>query len=410
MKPLSSGTFLCSKCKGRLWCGQKRCPIVTNFYSKAGTKSVVDSTYLEGSSPPSVFVGSYNYPKVFVGPMVPPRHGDTSFMDTPEMWRGKTMWDIIDFRFQLVRGKFVTDVKNFKGKIIERTREIALSEQSPSAEVEFKNKPRGRTFNSETQPFGPSANVIGLNIENQGYNKKIEKAFYDTDLKAVPAVVDLYKNGVLISKIQKAFSVGAFGIEKNRRFVPTRWSITAVDDVISKHLISQIKTYPMINEFLVYEHAALDNHWFVLMIPHEWSYEQMEAWYPKTMWNPSDAIGISSGWEGFKKRKGYPETGGCYFSTRLAATEHLANMRRQAAVIIFREIHPGYTVPVGVWHTRESIRDAVKKAPIRFTSMNDALEYLSKRLTIPMKSWVEKSNLLRSLMRQRKLSDFIKPF
>ncbi|MFH1473554.1 MAG: Nre family DNA repair protein [Candidatus Aenigmatarchaeota archaeon] len=402
---------LCVRCKGtRILCGKSSCPLLIKFYSYMRTKPLIDSTTLNGSSPPACFVGSYGYPKVFVGPLVPPKHGDTSFMDTPEMWRGKTMWDIVDFRFQLVRGKFVTDVKNFEGKIIERTREIALAQESPSAEVEFKNKPRGLSFNSETQPFGPSANVIGLNIENKGYNKKIEKAFYDTDLKAVPAVVDLYKNGVLISKIQKAFSVGAFGIGKSRRFVPTRWSITAVDDMISKHLIEQVKTFPLINEYLVYEHAALDNRWFVLMIPHEWSYEQMEAWYPKTLWNPSDAIDISTAWEGFNGLKGYPDTAGCYFSTRLAATEYLANERRQAAVIVFREIHPGYTVPVGVWHTRESIRDAVKKTPVRFSSMSGALDYLSKKMTIPVKRWVEKSSLLRNLMRQRKLSDFIKPF
>ena len=37
--------------------------------SKYGNLFSSDS--LSGTSPPSVFVGSYNYPKVFVGPMVP---------------------------------------------------------------------------------------------------------------------------------------------------------------------------------------------------------------------------------------------------------------------------------------------------------------------------------------------------
>ena len=255
------------------------------------------------------------------------------------------------------------------------------------------------SVNSEVQPFGPSAPVIGLEIENYGYNKRIEKAFYDTDMKAVPAVIDLYKNGVLISKIQKAFSVGAFGIGKNRRFVPTRWSITAVDDMISKHLISQVKTFPLIKEFQVFENSRLDNYWFVLMIPREWSYEQMEAWYPKTLWNPSEKNNISTAWEGFDGLKGYPETGGCYFSTRLAASEHLANKRKQATVIIFREIRQGYIIPVGVWHTRESIREAFKKKPLKFS-----------KSTVKMKDWIENSDLLHSLLYQRKLSDFIKPF
>ena len=48
--------------------------------------NLFSSDYISGSSPPSVFVGSYGYPKVGVGPMVPPIHGDTSVFDIPEQW------------------------------------------------------------------------------------------------------------------------------------------------------------------------------------------------------------------------------------------------------------------------------------------------------------------------------------
>ena len=34
--------------------------------------NLFSSNFISGSSPPSVFVGSYGYPKVLVGPMVPP--------------------------------------------------------------------------------------------------------------------------------------------------------------------------------------------------------------------------------------------------------------------------------------------------------------------------------------------------
>ena len=33
-------------------------------------------TTLEGTSPPSVFIGSWNYPKVYAGPMISPSFGD----------------------------------------------------------------------------------------------------------------------------------------------------------------------------------------------------------------------------------------------------------------------------------------------------------------------------------------------
>jgi len=68
--------------------------------SKYGNLFSSDS--ISGTSPPSVFVGSYNYPKVFVGPMVPPVHGNTELLDSPEKWKGKTLEEIINFRLKLV--------------------------------------------------------------------------------------------------------------------------------------------------------------------------------------------------------------------------------------------------------------------------------------------------------------------
>ena len=383
---------------------------MVKFYARIRAKPMIDSTYLEGSSPPSVFIGRFNYPKVFVGPMLPPLHGDTSMMDTPEQWTGKSIQEIVDFRFQLVRGKFLTDIKNFDGKIIERTRDIALAEKSPDAEVEFKNKPQGRiALHSEVQPFGPSASLIGLEVGNQGYNQRIEKAFYDTDLKAKNAVLDLYKDGVLVSKIQKAFSVGAFGIGRNRRFVPTRWSITAVDDTIGKNMIENTKTYPFINEYRIYEYNYLDNRWIVLMMPREWSYELIEAWYPKTLWNPDKSnIEIFSSYEFYDGRKTYADIGGCYYAARLASNELLNRERRQAGIVIMREAHAGYIMPVGVWNVRESVRNALKTKPMKFPTLKESLDYASKKLDITMKKWIETSAVLRDTMQQRRLVDFIR--
>jgi len=72
------------------------------YLSKYGNLFRSDS--ISGSSPPSIFVGSYGYPKVGVGPMLPPIHGDTTLLDSPELWLGKTLEDIVNFRLSLVRG------------------------------------------------------------------------------------------------------------------------------------------------------------------------------------------------------------------------------------------------------------------------------------------------------------------
>jgi hypothetical protein len=50
----------------------------------AHMKSVAVGKEIEGSSPPSVFIGSWNYPDVYAGPMIAPMHGDTAIMDQPE--------------------------------------------------------------------------------------------------------------------------------------------------------------------------------------------------------------------------------------------------------------------------------------------------------------------------------------
>jgi hypothetical protein len=135
----------------------------------------------------------------------------------------------------------------------------------------------------------------------------------------------------------------------------------------------------------------------------------MEAWYPKTTWNPEGkGIWIISDWEGFEGRTTYANTGGCYYSTRLGITEHLLKERRQAAVITFREIHPGYVLPVGVWHTRESIREALRHEPMRFKTLNEALSYISTKLEINMKNWIANSEVLQNLIYQKRIEDYIK--
>ncbi|MFQ5816032.1 MAG: hypothetical protein ACE5G7_05995, partial [Candidatus Hydrothermarchaeaceae archaeon] len=343
----------CVRCRGaKLLCGKMQCPVLVKYYRSQKTKSLIDTLNLEGSSPPGVFVGRMGYPKVYMGPLLPPMHGDTSLLDTPELWYGKSIEEIVNFRFQLVRCKYrinVADVEK-SGKIVDATRELAMSSNSTEMEAEFTKKPYGRlVLDDAVQPFGPSAPLRKLDVGNLKIDRRIEKAYSDTDLKANEAILDLYQDGVLVSKLQRSLSVGAFGIGKNRRFVPTRWSITAVDDTISKTLVEEIKDFPTIDEYRVYESWSLDNRFMVLMLPTAWSYELIEAWYPNTVWNPSGkGVVIFSSSEGYHGRSEYADIGGCYYAARLATSEALRREMRQATVVILREAHPGYIMPVGV--------------------------------------------------------------
>ncbi len=403
---------LCAYCKGsKKLCGKDRCPVLAKFYARSKTQALTSSMNIAGSSPPGVFVGRFGYPKVLVGPLVPAETGDTMLYDTPEQWQGRSIDEIVNFRMKLVRGMKPVEVTNVEngGRVVDITRELAMGEVSTDVEASFTKRPYGQlTFNSETQPYGPSAPIAKLDTSNIKIDQRIDKAYSDTDLLSVPAVVDLYKNGIMVSRIQKAFSVGAFGIGKNRRFVPTRWSITAIDDILGKNLLKETKNRPFINDFEVYWTEALDNRWAVLMMPCSWRYELIEAWYPNTVWNPygRDVV-IFSDYEFYKNRTKYAKIGGCYYSARLAVNENLTKRRRQAGAVIFREAHSGYIMPVGVWNVRENVRAAVKGVPKKFDTLKESLNFISTRMDIPMDRWIRTSGVLKDMLHQRRIEDFL---
>lgn len=408
----TQSTNKCLLCRGtKFLCGKNRCPILVKYHAQDKVKPLIDSLKIDGSSPPSVFIGRVGYPKVSIGPMIPPMMGDTSFIDSPEEWLEKSIEDIVDFRSMLVRGKYTVDVHDIENpnKIIAHTRELALSKNSVFTEALFQKKPKGRiAFYDEIQPHGPSAPLKKFDISNPKYENHMEKAFYDTDLKSAEAVFQLYKDGVTVSKIQKAFSVGAFGVEKYRRFVPTRWSITAVDSNIGKHLLEKTRDFPWINNFRVYSYNQFDNRWVILMMPNEWQYELIEAWYPNTTWNQySNNIALFNSYEFYEGRTTYAEIGGCYYAARLAVNEALHKEKRQAAVVIFREAHPGYIMPIGVWNVRESVRRTLLQPYVNFSTLQESLFHISNSLSIPISRWIKNSALLKNRLYQRKLDDFL---
>jgi len=408
-----SRSGLCVICKGsRLLCGKLRCPIIVKVSCYLKSIPLMDREDIDGASPPSVFIGRIGYPNVYAGPLVPPVQTDTSMYDLPELWFGKSMEEIVGFRSMLVRGKQKVHVQKFSeaGTVIDKTRELALAVKPVDVELLLTKKPRGNIFMSdEVQPFGPSAPIRDLRMGNTTWDHHVENAYSDTDLKAVPAVVELYGKGVLETKIQRAFSVGAFGTEKNRRFVPTRWSITAVDDIISKYLMEKVKQFPEINEYRIYESRYLDNIFEVLMIPRQWSYEAIEAWYPGTVWNPNGKqVVVFGDWEGYEKRTTYAQIGGCYYAARLAVSELLVKERRQATVIVLREAHPGYIMPVGVWQVRENVKNAMRQKPLICNTLKDALERIASHFRIPLESWVRESHLIRNTLFQRRITDFFR--
>lgn len=180
-------------------------------YLKENSIRLSKST-ISGASPPSVFVGHYGYPKVSIGPMVPDRHGNTSILDFPEMWTGKTLQDILNFRLSLVRGQSSMKINELDNKFILSLQELAMSQKPAESEVKFQTRPifhqslinKKNDLNREFTPFGLQAEIESFKMSSTSSNKKIEDMYSDNDIKATDAVIELYKNGIEVSQINKA--------------------------------------------------------------------------------------------------------------------------------------------------------------------------------------------------------------
>ncbi len=360
-------------------------------------KSIEVDEKLDGSSPPSVFIGSYGYPKVAVGPMLTPSLGDTFVMDSPEQWIGRYQQeDIIKFRLDLVRGKKEVGIKDLENKLVRNMQEISLASKSVESEVQFHYKPRGVTFNQDHQPYGPSATLDKFEIGNTKWDQHLEKSYYDTDWKAADAVKDLYRDGVAFSQMQKAFSTGTMGLGKNRKLVPTRWSITAVDTILANHLYNQVKYFDALENYQVYEFSSLNNYYAVILTPTPWMYEWIEAFI--------HVLGkeemIFADQEYTQGKSEYSSVGGCYYSCKFAVLEALSRMKKQAGAIVLREAYEGY-VPLGVFNVRENVKAAMAQRPREFESYRAVLNYLSTKLRLPISRFTEQGVLIKEMLRSR---------
>jgi DNA repair protein NreA len=402
--------WMCLQCRGaKLLCGKPQCPIIVKAQAMA-RQSYSYSAQIAGSSPPGVFVGRLGYPKVSIGPMVPPTYGDTSVMDTPEEWLGKPLETIVDYRYSLVRGNTrarVEDAANPTGTL-EKLQELSMAARPVDTQLLLQKAPRKMlTLSEDSQPYGPSAPLEKFTTSNVKVERKLEKAYYDRDLKAADAIFSLYREDILVTRLQRALSIGMLGEGVRRRLVPTRWSITAVDSTISARLIDRIKGFPTIDEYRVYSYSVYDNQYVAILLPEPWRFEWIEAWFPNTTWNQfTKEPYIIGDYEEYFGRKTYAKVGGCYYSTRLAVGEALERERRQAAAIVLRETYPGYIMPLGVWNVRESIRELMRQAPQKFDSFEPALEAALLRMKISTSKWRGSSVLISRESTQTKITSF----
>lgn len=378
-------------------CGTDNCKQHTFIFNSRLSKTV------SGSTPPEVFVGKWNYPNVYAGVLTPPSYGSTERYTSPEVWHAQnfSIDKIRDLRSEMVYGKTQTHVARQSSKVLEVTKEVAMSHKPIATEMTLK---RPVSHEEHREPavalMNKTAQVEKIRLEeNPQVDKKVDYLVQDTHAKASNAIQELYKANTQTTTIMKLLSVGLLGQADKRKLVPTRWSITAVDDTLSKSLLEKIRQYKELQHIELFTSEYLGNHYEILLLPGTWSFEIIEVSHKGGVWQD---------YETNSPRKGYAESvAGGYYAVRLAVTEYLARIQRQATIIVFREVRPEYNTPCGVGILRECSRSAFQHTPTRPSNLASAQTEIQSRLQQPLSVWLSKSELLKVYGKQKKLTQFI---
>ena len=407
----------CIKCKGRNPenCGRAFCPITAKAEAMFKVKQAIKED-IYSASPPTPFIGRFNYPRINIGILSPPEHKEDSWLyDSPHYWSEQNfdIKKIVELRSSLINSRFKAEVKDARtnDKLIGISQEIGMADKPVDVEIKI-DKPRFRMMtDASLAPMGPSANLKKVEITSSPkIHTKVDKVVSDTDLKANEAINYLYKSDFNENFLSKLLSVGTLGLKKNRKFVPTRWSITATDDIIAKKLMEDVKQYNEI-DYCSYFGSYLGNYYLLLFFPDVWSYELFETYMPQSSWNITNKVAYTTDYENYNGRKTYAENcAGGYYTVRLAILEKLNKLKKQASVLALRFITGDYAVPLGVWVTRQTTRKTLSNKPIFFEDKNYMLNYANKLIkkyfNYDADNLLRESVILKNINNQKKLSKF----
>ena len=374
----------------------------------------------ETNSPPSVFIGSkLKYPLVNVGILSPLEKDEHAWVyDAPSYWarHGFGMREVISLRENLLNSRFqskVTASRENNDKFVQIAQELAMASRPVDVEIELNHKvSKGFKRDKVLTPQGMGASLKKARItSNVKINKKLDKVVND-EIKSSQGIEYLYKNKFDEYSLSKILSVGVLGLKKDKRLVPTRWSITATDDILGKKLLENIRGYKWIENYELFFGEFMGNCYLVMFFPNVFSYELFELYLPGSSWNPGKEIKAATDYENFDGRKTYAsDTAGGYYASRLPVLEYLEKIKRQASVLVMRIELPSYWAALGVWVVRESVRKALSNRKLEFNELKEIAESARKigmiKFGFDSSKVLRKSKILESIKTQTTLGKWI---
>ena len=377
-------------------------------------EDVVTGDSLVGSTSPSIFVGRTGYPDVSTGVLSPVGdEDDAADYVTDGNWyqQGYSIDDVFQRRTGLMnsRRRSKVDVEDVWDGFVGAQREVAIADRPVDVEIGLDGRPElDMDVDEIAAPTGPNVDAKSVDLtENPYVPKPVKKTLEDDDWQAQGAMTYLYRRGFDVYDINKILSAGALGQGENRKLVPTRWSITAVDDTIGKYLRGTIRDRRSVDTVQVWRNEYLGNAFWVILAPGDWEFELVEIKSPGSIWHP-DPEGdtyLSSAHENREGRTKYvDETAGAYYASRFGVLEHLSKRGRQAKVLVLRHVSDEYWGPVGVWQVRESVRNAFEGEHGEAETFEEAVRGVSEQLPVSLARLRQKSTMVAGL--QSSLADW----
>lgn len=347
-------------------------------------------------STPYNLIFENKYPSLLIGPGIYTKKEDV-LNNTPKTWILKEKEEIEKLRSKQIfayNQYSKNDAKDPKRNILE-IQNLIKSYKETELEIDINSK---KTYFSEK--------TTGIN--NKGYTlekikvtenikvlKTIDKVTNDSSLKAKDAIVQFYEKTNDVYKLEQLLSMGLLGLKKDRMFLPTRWSITCIDDTLGKDLFEKIKTNKIIDRFKMHKFKFYDNCFYVFFLPYSWGFEMIE-------YTNNNVVGHD--YEIEQLKKGYATSiTGAYYSARYPVLEYLYKNNLCSRVIVLRDISQNYSSK-GVWVIRESIIESLKTEEIIFNNLSEVIDFIKNNLKL---NWIlEKSEILKQIKFQKRIFDF----
>ena len=382
-------------------------------------KNISSISKLDSNSPPSVFIGSkLKYPLMNVGILSPLERDENAWLYAAEKYWANNNFginDVIQLREGLLNSRFQSkadEPRKQNNKFVKIAQEIAIASKPVDIEIQLKrNLNIGRQDDKITTPIGMRAGLKAARIiGNVKVHRQVDKVIND-DIKASEGIQYLYRKGFDGYTLSKILSVGVLGLKTQKKLVPTRWSITATDDTLGKHLLEKIKDCKWIENHELFFGEFLGNQYLIMLFPNTWNYELIELYMPKSSWNSTNSVKASTDFESFFGRKTYATaTAGGYYATRLPILEYLNEKKRQASVLVIRIETPSYWAALGVWVVRESVKKAMQNR-MAFGTKQELIagtRQIGKiKFNFNPESIIKNSKMMNVVLNQKKIGDFL---